>query len=51
MVKPNSHKYFIKSVIEVEEKEKALRNKEYILGDIRPGDIVDITYQETFENN
>ena len=52
MIKPtHSHKHFIKHIIEAEEKEKALRSKEYILTDIRPGDIVDITYQETFEND
>lgn len=51
MFKPVSFRHYIRTVIEEEEKEKALRSKEYILGDIRPGDIVDITYQETFEND
>jgi ribosomal protein L19 len=32
-------------VIEEEEKEKAMRNKEYLLTDIRPGDLVEITFQ------
>lgn len=49
--KPCSYKHYVKTVIEEEEREKAMRSKEYLLGDVRPGDIVDITYQETFEND
>jgi ribosomal protein L19 len=40
----------VRTVIEEEEREKALRSKEYLLGDVRPGDIVEITFQETFES-
>lgn len=51
LFKPCSYKHYVRTVIEEEEKEKALRSKEYLLSDIRPGDIVDITYQETFESD
>ena len=30
---------------------KSLRKKEFFIDDIRPGDIVEITYQETFESD
>lgn len=50
LYKPCSFKHYIRNVIEEEEKEKAYRSKEYLLGDVRPGDIVDITFQETFES-
>lgn len=51
LYKPCSFKHYVRTVIEEEEKEKALRSKEYLLTDIRPGDIVDISYQETFESD
>lgn len=51
MYKPTmNYKHYVRTVIEKEEREKSLRSKEFILADIRAGDIVDITYQETFEN-
>jgi len=50
LYKPCSFKHYVRTVIEEEEKEKALRSKEYLLNDIRPGDIVDLTFQETFES-
>ncbi len=39
------HRTYITSVIEAEEKEKSFRNKQFLMTDIRAGDIVDITYQ------
>ena len=45
LYKPCSFKHYVRTVIEAEEKEKALRSKEYLLSDIRPGDIVELTFQ------
>ena len=50
MIKPTSFKHYVKTVIEEEEKEKAIRSKEYLLDDVRPGDIVDLTFQDTLES-
>lgn len=36
---------YLKNVVEEEEMEKSMRKKLYILEPVRPGDIVDITYQ------
>ena len=41
---------YVKNVIEEEERVKSFRKKEFLMEDIRAGDIVDITYQETFES-
>ena len=45
LYKPCSFKHYLRTVIEEEEKEKAIRSKEYLLTDIRSGDLVDITFQ------
>jgi ribosomal protein L19 len=46
----NNFKSYMKDVIEKEIKDRAECLKEYQLAPIRPGDIVDITYQETLES-
>lgn len=43
--KESTLKNFIQDHIEKPEMERAERKKEYLLDDIRPGDIVEITYQ------
>ena len=42
---PTNFRKYVQEVIESEVKEKSIRSKEYLLEVIRPGDIVDITYQ------
>ena len=51
MYKPCSFKHYVRTVIEEEEREKAIRSKEYLLTDIRSGDIVELTFQDTFESS
>lgn len=48
--RPMKHRELVRELVEKEEKEKALRRKEYLLEPIRAGDIIEITYQETFES-
>ena len=43
-----NYRTLIKSLVEREQREKSLRSREYLMESIRAGDIVDITYQETF---
>lgn len=50
MRRPGDPRNYVKNVIEEEEKERSMRKKLYLLDPIRAGDIVDITYQETYEN-